>query len=111
MPEPIQCSSDSSPFFERSSRRTATVTISDPDAWWAAFMVWKSLYFPVPTSSRDVKVCVPSLKGLSGWFCVTSSSSTDEGHDLELVALGQPFFGACRAGHDAFVAFHRHPRP
>src|SRR5918993_5596816 len=38
------------------TRRTATVTISAPDASTAAAFSSKLLYFPVPTISREVKV-------------------------------------------------------
>ena len=38
------------------TRRTATVTISAPDASSAAAFCAKSLYLPVPTISREVKV-------------------------------------------------------
>src|SRR5687767_5608575 len=38
------------------TRRTATVTISAPDASTAAAFWAKSLYLPVPTISRDLKV-------------------------------------------------------
>jgi len=38
------------------TRRTATVTISAPDAATAAAFCSKSLYFPVPTISRERKV-------------------------------------------------------
>ena len=38
------------------TRRTATVTISAPDASTAAAFCSKLLYLPVPTMSRDWKV-------------------------------------------------------
>jgi hypothetical protein len=38
------------------TRRTATVTISAPDASTAAAFCSKLLYLPVPTISREVKV-------------------------------------------------------
>ncbi len=38
------------------TRRTATVTISAPDASSAAAFCAKLLYLPVPTMRRDVKV-------------------------------------------------------
>ena len=50
-----QCSSEASPFACRSSLRTATVTICAPLASSAAFIVAKSLYLPVPTTSLEVK--------------------------------------------------------
>src|SRR5258705_100392 len=47
---------DASPFADRSSRRTATVTISAPDASWHFFITSKLEYFPVPMINRDRKV-------------------------------------------------------
>ena len=41
---------------EMLTRRTATVTISAPAAATAAAFCAKSLYLPVPTISRDVKL-------------------------------------------------------
>jgi hypothetical protein len=41
---------------EMLTRRTATVTISAPDASTAAAFSSKLLYLPVPTISREVKV-------------------------------------------------------
>src|ERR1043166_5997503 len=49
----IQCRSDSLPVAERSTRRTATVTISVPEASCAAFMTACDEYFPVPTTRRE----------------------------------------------------------
>src|SRR5712692_4112771 len=43
----------SGPRLFRSTRRTATVTISAPDASWASFMTWKLGYLPVPTMRRE----------------------------------------------------------
>ncbi len=62
MPFGIHSSSDSAPVFERSSRRTATVTTSAPEATSARCMVGKSAYLPVPTSRRLVKVCLPMVQ-------------------------------------------------
>jgi hypothetical protein len=39
------------------TRRTATVTISAPEASTAAAFCSKLLYLPVPTISRDAKLC------------------------------------------------------
>jgi hypothetical protein len=58
----IHSSSDASPFAERSSRRTATVTTSAAEASSARFIVGKSGYLPVPTSRRLVKVCFPIIQ-------------------------------------------------
>src|SRR5579859_7085950 len=39
----------------RLTRRTATVTISAPEAAWARAISWKLRYLPVPTIRRDLK--------------------------------------------------------
>ena len=44
------------------TRRTATVTISAPDASTAAAFCSKLLYLPVPTISREVKVLPATLQ-------------------------------------------------
>src|SRR6266508_3032837 len=61
IPFGIHSRSDSDPFFERSSRRTATVTTSAPEATSARCIVGKSGYLPVPTRSRLVNWCLPML--------------------------------------------------
>ena len=48
------------------TRRTATVTISAPDASTAAAFWAKSLYLPVPTISREVKVRPATVQLSSG---------------------------------------------
>ena len=47
------------------TRRTATVTISAPLSSTALRVSAKSLYLPVPTMRRDLKVLPASLKGES----------------------------------------------
>src|SRR5438876_8452573 len=37
----------------RSTRRTATVTMSAPEASWASRMTWRVGYLPVPTMRRE----------------------------------------------------------
>src|SRR2546430_8950347 len=99
----IQCSIDASPLAVRSSRRTATVTICAPLASSAAFMVGKSLYFPVPTTSREVKRCPPST---SSSMC---SASTHEGDDLQHVSGGELLLAVPRLFHHFAVALDGHP--
>src|SRR5437899_8750118 len=99
----IQCSSEASPFACRSSLRTATVTICAPLASSAAFMVGKSLYFPVPTTSREVKRCPPSS---SSSMC---SASTYEGDDLQHVSRGELLLAVPRLFHHLAVALDGHP--
>jgi hypothetical protein len=57
------CSKLSSFEASRSTRRTATVTISAPEARNAATVCSASLYLPVPTISRDTKVRPPIARG------------------------------------------------
>ena len=47
------------------TRRTATVTMSAPDAAWQSRITWCDGYFPVPTMSRDRKVRPAMTKGVS----------------------------------------------
>src|SRR5687767_15604888 len=85
------------------TRRTATVTISAPDASTAAAFCSKSLYFPVPTISREVK----ARPATCHWSAI-ASASTDEGHDLEIVAILHRHLSQRRAGNDLEVALDRH---
>ena len=76
------------------TRRTATVTMSAPDAACACAMTACDGYLPVPTISRDVNVRPAMTKGVSMQIvdsvavAVTSSSlpAADEVHDLDRVA-------------------------
>jgi hypothetical protein len=47
------------------TRRTATVTISEPEASYAWDMTAYEEYLPVPTMSRDVNVLPAITKGVS----------------------------------------------
>src|SRR4029077_15304685 len=49
----------------RFTRRTATVTISAPEAAWHRAISWKLRYFPVPTMRRDQN-SRPAIIRLSG---------------------------------------------
>jgi hypothetical protein len=49
------------------TRRTATVTISAPDASMARLVSAKSLYLPVPTISRD-RYLLPASSKKSSMF-------------------------------------------
>src|SRR5687768_12920469 len=86
------------------TRRTATVTISAPDASTAAAFSSKLLYLPVPTISREVKVRPATLQ-LSG-----TSAASDEMDDLEPVAVRGGHILQRRFGDDGEVAFNRHFR-
>src|SRR5262245_15911289 len=67
------------------TRRTATVTISAPDASMAARVSAKSRYLPVPTIRRERYALPPSCRRSSA----TPSASADELHDFDHVALAQ----------------------
>ena len=72
-----------------STRRTATVTMSAPDASCAAFMIACDGYLPVPTISRDVKV-LPAIRSRSSIaICIRIESlpAADEVDDLDFVAF------------------------
>ena len=70
------------------TRRTATVTISAPDASTAAAFSSKLLYLPVPTISREVKVR-PATRPAVGLDVLLRghSPASDEMHDLIIVAV------------------------
>src|SRR5687768_551991 len=70
-------------FEDRSTRRSATVTISAPEAARAARVSSSDLYLPVPTISREVSVRSPSFQES------VISASSDEGHDLEPITVGE----------------------
>src|SRR5690349_8665083 len=87
-----------SPRAPRSTRRTATVTISAPDASSAARVCAMSRYLPVPTKSRDANRCAPIEKASS------ISSSAYELHDLESIAFVDARLRVLGAGNDLGVA-------
>ena len=78
-------------------RRSATVTISAPDAASARRVSSSSLYLPVPTMSRERQLLPASDKGVldiqhggsSSSRRVAWSATADEGYDLDLVAVDQ----------------------
>src|SRR5438105_14477837 len=98
----IQCSSEASPFADRSSLRTATVTSCAPEAASAAFMVGKSAYFPVPTTSREVKRCPPRTSSSM------VSASAHESDDLQHVPRSELLLAVPRLLDHRAVAFDRH---
>ena len=87
------------------TRRTATVTISAPDASTAAAFCSKSLYFPVPTISREVKVR-PATVHVSVKF----STPANEMDDLISVAVLDHHLAKGRARDDLQVALDRDPQ-
>src|SRR5438094_2061546 len=102
----------------RSTRRTATVTISAPEATWASSIASKLGYFPVPTMRRDRNSRPARMKGSPLMLTMVARAAggpclapAHERHDLEPVAVVQAQRGVLGAGHDAQVVLDRHPRP
>src|SRR5262245_57700519 len=85
------------------TRRTATVTISAPDASSAAAFCSKSLYLPVPTISREVKVR-PATVQVS-----LNSTPANEVDDLIGVAVLDEHLAKGRARDDLQIALDRDP--
>src|SRR3954462_6664046 len=83
---------------EMLTRRTATVTISAPEASTAAAFWAKSLYLPVPTISREAKVR-PATCQMS-----SISAPAHEGDDLIIVAVLDLDVGEGRARDDLQIA-------
>src|SRR6478735_8312028 len=90
---------------EMFTRRTATVTISAPDASTAAAFSWRLLYLPVPTISREVKVrpATVQLSEFSDCRAFTSAAS-DEMDDFIIVAVRDLHSAQRRARNDLEVA-------
>src|SRR5688572_10866859 len=83
------------------TRRTATVTISAPDASTAAAFCSKLLYFPVPTMSREMKRRPATSQPSS------ISAAADKGDDLIFVAILHLDLAQGRARHDLEIALDR----
>ncbi len=64
------------------TRRTATVTMSAPDASWARCITWNDEYLPVPTIRRDANVAVGNHQRVG-----IQRSSSNKIHDLDLIAV------------------------
>src|SRR2546425_6222064 len=97
----------------RSTRRTATVTISAPDASIARVIVSLSGYLPVPTMSRDWNVRPPMVRSVSrtrSSAVVIASPAADEVHQLDRVAGPDAHVAQRRAPHDGAVVFHDQDR-
>src|SRR2546428_6747151 len=95
----------------RFTRRTATVTMSAPDASSARTIVSVSRYFPVPTMRRDWNVRPPVARGASGarsTAVVMVSPASHEVHQLDRVARGHADLGERGAAHDAAVVLDDH---
>ena len=93
---------------EMFTRRTATVTISAPEASTAAAFSSRLLYLPVPTISREVKVRPATVHVSACDRCLRrSSAASDEAHDLVIVAVLDLHFAERRARHDLEIALDR----
>src|SRR6476659_8036801 len=88
------------------TRRTATVTISAPDASTAAAFSSKLLYLPVPTISRDVKVFPATLQ--VSFDSSLNSTASNEMDDFKLVAVLDRHVLQRRFGDDREVALDRY---
>src|SRR3954447_24470714 len=98
----MKSSIDSRDRSEMLTRRTATVTISAPEASCACTITALEGYLPVPTIRRDVKVRPARTKASIGL------ASTHEVHDLDFVAVVHDFAVIVRAADDHEVALDRH---
>src|SRR3954468_15015375 len=122
----------------RSTRRTATVTISAPEASIAVAMVALSRYSPVPTMRRERNSRPPRVNGVSksvsgvvriavivapsgglvvprrarddasGKITASRLASADEVHQLDRIARGQPGLAEAGAAHDLTVELDHH---
>src|SRR5687767_298018 len=101
----IQLISEASPLAARSSRRTATVTMSAPEASWQRFITSKLGYLPVPMISLDCSVWPAMTSGLSGM--VFPLTPAHEGDDLDPVAVGEGVLGVARAANQLGVDLDR----
>src|SRR3982750_3901108 len=94
---------------EMLTRRTATVTISAPDAATAAAFSSRLLYLPVPTISRDVNVRPATVQLSDCNDCgAFKSASTNEMHNLEGIALGDQTAVQRAARHDLQISLDGH---
>src|SRR5258708_39945554 len=97
----------------KSTRRTATVTTSAPDASSARIISSCERYLPVPTSRREWNTRPPMVRGTSfttSRAVVIGSPSSYEMHQLDGIARGDAHLAQRRPAHDAAV-FLPHHRP
>src|SRR5579875_826711 len=88
------------------TRRTATVTSSEPEATRASFMRSQVAYLPVPTKSREPNVRPPTTRGRSSRAMSHSPfrlPTADEAHDVEVVPLVDRRRGEVRPGDHGAV--------
>src|SRR5690242_4140670 len=87
------------------TRRTATVTMSAPDASCARRITVKDEYFPVPTMSRD-RNSRPAITRVSSIVGSRALSATDEVHDLHLIPVANLGRVVLCALDDVEIMFH-----
>src|SRR6266511_3576786 len=92
------------------TRRTATVTISSPEASIARLVSAKSLYFPVPTLSRD-RYSLPASTNGSFIYPRPGLATADEMHNLDRIARLQATIGVFVTGNNVTVHFNRNAPP
>src|SRR5688572_32876152 len=87
--------------------RTATVTISVPDAAWACAITACDGYLPVPTIRRDVKRRPAMTKAVSFMAKVpVQLPAADEVHDFDPIAIVHPHVGKQRSFDDGVIVLH-----
>src|SRR5690348_2030186 len=95
----------------RSTRRTATVTTSAPDASMARIISSLERYLPVPTSRRERNTRPPMVRGTSVTTyaaVVIGSPPTDGVHQLDGGARGVADVAQGGPAHDAAIVLHHH---
>src|SRR5258708_33482459 len=96
----------------KSTRRTATVTTSAPEASSARIISSVERYLPVPTSRREWNTRPPMVRGMSfttSRAVVMGSPSSYEMHQLDGIARGDAHLAQRRPAHDAAVLLPPHP--
>src|SRR5215470_7639534 len=83
----MKSSSDSLLLSVRFTRRTATVTMSAPEAACARAISWKLRYFPVPTIRRDLKARLIVGTGKYRSFQEMARAHAASGADMVTVAV------------------------
>src|SRR5688572_16470790 len=93
------------------TRRTATVTISAPEASTAAAFSSKLLYLPVPTISRELNLRPATVQlSVSIPGRTVTSAASDEMDDFIFVAVHDNRFAESRARDHLAVALDRDPQ-
>src|SRR5688500_6279364 len=92
------------------TRRTATVTMSAPEAACACAITACEVYLPVPTIRRDANVRPAMTNGVSFNSQLptpqTRSAAADKVHDFDPVAVADDHLWKAVALDDGEVVFH-----